>query len=133
MLITHFYDTESAYEHRMLSLFKEVGPNAKEWYDHVSSTYIATPMNAQNYPQAALGAGMTVVSAGLELPDYLIAGALDYEIDAPEGTFGRTRRDVSQLFQNVITLHPIRAVTDAIRLATTDVIVDMGAAMSGLE
>jgi hypothetical protein len=116
----------SAKEARLLGLFKEVGSNARTWGKDVGDTYIKKPMDEGNAPKTVAGAGMAVASTILEAPDYLVAGALDNKLDPPPaGALGRTRRDLAQLAKNIVTVHPIRAVTDACRLATTDLPLDV--------
>ena len=114
----------SAKEERMLYLFKEVGSNMKTWFGNARDNYVVNPVNEGNYTKAA--AGVVVGGAGviMELPDYLISGVIDQRLDPPTGTFGRTRRDIGTLLKDVVTLHPLRSLADASRLAFTDIPMD---------
>ena len=101
-------------ERRTISLFKEVGSNFKEWKDDGMDRYIKTPWQkgGSNYERVmgVVGAGVSTIT---ELPDYLLGGIVDKKVTAERFNTGR---DVRELLKDVVTLHPLRALTDLIRL-----------------
>lgn len=101
-------------ERRTISLFKEVGNNFNEWKDDGIDRYIKTPWQkgGSNYERVMGGVG-AVVSTVNELPDYLLGGIVDKKVTAERFNTGR---DVRELLKDVVTLHPLRALTDVIRL-----------------
>ncbi|MDD5041260.1 MAG: hypothetical protein PHX87_03235 [Candidatus Peribacteraceae bacterium] len=122
---------ESVRERRLTALFKEVGSNLTSWGKDTADRYIAGPVEQQNPVKAVMGSVMAVASAILEAPDAAVAGAFDNPVKYEGRTGLRTTRDVGQFAKNVVTLHPIRAVTDAWRVATTDIPLDLGDAVGG--
>ncbi|MBT5236890.1 hypothetical protein HOL63_00790 [Candidatus Peregrinibacteria bacterium] len=113
-------------ERRTINLFQEVGSNAKEWGGDVGNRYFKTPhQNNSNY-QRGMGAVGAVVSTVTELPDYLIAGVVDKKITSERSN---TVRDVRELVKDVVTLRPLKALSDIVRLpgsATRDAVVFAG-------
>ena len=118
--------TISLRERRTIHLFKEVGSNAKEWGSDVADRYFKTPhQNNSNY-ERGMGVLGATVSTLTELPDYLIAGVVDKNITAERSN---TVRDVGELLKDIVTLRPLKALSDIIRLpgsATRDAIVFAG-------
>ncbi len=113
-------------ESREINLFKEIGGNAKEWGSDVRNRYFETPhQNGSNYQRAmgVLGAGVSTIT---ELPDYLIAGVVDKKITSERSN---TIRDTRELLKDVVTLRPLKALSDVVRLpgsVTRDAVVFAG-------
>lgn len=111
-------------------MFKELGSNAKTWANDMGGTYISGPLKDKDPIKLALGVPMAAASVLFEAPDYLYAGAVDNKLSPPTGIMGRTRRDVSQLFDNVVHLRPLKTLTDGFRLIS-DVPMDGVDALAG--
>ena len=113
-------------ERRTINLFEEVGGNAKEWEGDIVDRYFRTPhQNDSNY-QRGMGVLGAAVSTVTELPDYLIAGVVDKKITSERSN---TIRDMRELFKDVVTIRPLKALSDVVRLpgsATRDSIVFAG-------
>lgn len=104
-------------EERLIGLMKNVGSNFNTWRHDVADTHIKGPVEQGNYPKAAAGAVLAVGSALTELSDYLIAGAVDKDLEAPGGgVMPRTRRDVKALLGDAVKLRPLATVANVIRL-----------------
>lgn len=103
----------------------------KEYGKDVGSTYIASGFKEKDPFKVVTGAVMAPLSLILEGPDQLYDGALGRAYESPTGIAGRTRRDIKLLLKDVFTLHPLRALGDAWRLATSDLILDAGDAIGG--
>ncbi len=104
-------------EARPLHLFKNVGSNFNTWRNDVADTHIKGPVEAGNYPKAAAGSVLAVGSAFFELGDYLIAGAVDKDLEAPGGgVMPRTRRDVKALIGDAVKLKPLATVANVLRI-----------------
>jgi len=97
--------------------FKEVGPNLKTWGTDVKENYIDKPIEEGNALKAVLGAGMVVAEGVLRGPDMVFSGIVDQKKEAPSGLMGRTRQTTGQLLENVVTIHPIRALGNVSELA----------------
>jgi hypothetical protein len=113
-------------ERRTINLFQEVGSNAKEWGGDVVDRYFKTPHQNDSNFQRGMGAVGAVVSTVTELPDYLIAGIVDKKITSERSN---TVRDVRELFKDAVTLRPLKALSDVIRLpgsVTRDAVVFAG-------
>ena len=118
-------------ERRLTHLFKEVGSNLSSWGKDAADRYVVGPVEQGNPVKAVMGSVMAVASTILEAPDAAVAGAFDNRVTYEGRTGLRTTRDVGQFAKNVLTLHPIRAITDVWRVATTDIPLDLGDAVGG--
>lgn len=97
-------------ERRRIHLMKEVGSNFNEWKDDAADRYFKTPKGAYERTMGVVGAGVSTVT---ELPDYLIAGAVDKRINAERFN---TIRDVRETAGDIIKLRPLKAIAGAFRL-----------------
>jgi len=116
-------------ERRLTALFREVGPNLKAWGTETKGRYLDGPVNDGNPVKIAMGSVLAAASAIMEAPDAVIGGIADNKVNYARTGF-RTTRDVGQFAKNVVTLHPIRAVTDALRLPGS-VVLDGGDILGG--
>lgn len=103
----------------------------KEYASDVGETYLSGPCRGRDNLQKITGPIMAGASALLEGPDQLYAGAVGQEYQRPTGIGGRIRRDIGALLGDIVRLRPLRALGDAWRLATSDVILDAGDAIGG--
>ena len=101
-------------ESRPCFWFKEVGNNFKEFGRDTFDTYLKQPVQKKDAVQAVMGPVGVALNTLLTAPDALIAGIADKKLETPKGT--RTGRDIGEFVNDVVTLHPIRAVLDVIRL-----------------
>lgn len=116
-------------ENRLTGLFREVGPNLKAWGKETGERYLAGPVDDGNLLKAVIGSVIAAASTIMELPDAVIGGIADNKVNYAR-TGLRTTRDVGQFAKNVVTLHPIRAATDALRLPGS-VVLDGGDILGG--
>lgn len=120
-------------EARLLGLFRNVGSNFNTWRHDVAETHIKGPVEEGNYPKAAAGAVLAVGSAFTEMTDYLIAGAVDKDLEAPgPGIMPRTRRDVKALIGDAVRLKPLATVANVLRLPGS-VIMDVPEGFLGFD
>lgn len=110
------FPSSGTQESRLLGLFKEVKSNAVTWGKDVKHTYFDEPIAEGNPVKTVAGIGMIMAETVLRLPDVLYAGAVDQRKSAPEGFMGRTRQATGQLVENVVTVHPLRALGNASEL-----------------
>lgn len=118
-------------ESRCIHWFKEVGPNLRDYGRDLSQEYVTGPYKRHDTIQKITGPVMAAASAILEGPDQIIAGAVDKKLEPPHGVLGRMRRDSGEFLKDAVTLHPIRALTDVFRLATSDLLLDAGDLVGG--
>lgn len=119
-------------ERRLTYLLRNIGSNLKEYGGNAAEKYFKNPYRSKDTLKKITGPVMAAVSAVLEGPDQIIAGAIDQQVIRPSGPLGRIRRDSKQLMKDVFTFHPIRAVADGLRLPS-DVILDAGDAAGGFD
>jgi hypothetical protein len=115
-----------ASEHRTIGFMEEIQSYGRD----LKNTYLDAWKGNDTLAKVT-GAGMAGLSAVLEGPDRLYAAAVGQRLENPNGILGRTRRDIGQLLQNVVTLHPLRALGDAWRLGTSDLLLDGADAITG--
>lgn len=118
-------------ERRLIRLFKEVGNNLKSWGGDTFDRYIKGPVEQGNPVKTVMGSVMAAASTLLEASDALVAGVVDNRIPFRERTGLRTTRDAGKFLENVVTLHPFRAASDAWRIATADLPLDAGDVIGG--
>lgn len=116
-------------ESRLLSFFKEVGANLKTYGNDLKDEYIVGPYENNDVIQKITGPIMVAASAILEGTDQIVAGIVDTRLEPPDGVLGRMRRDSWEFVTDVATLHPIRAIAAGFRVATSDLILDVGDAV----
>jgi hypothetical protein len=110
-----FQNGSSLRENRPVFIGREIGSNARTWFDDVNGTYIQQGIREKDPIKIGVGIPMAVASTFTELGDYLMAGAADQRLEPPSGLMGRTRRDIAAIAQNNIR-HPIRTVLSGVRL-----------------
>ena len=118
-------------EHRLIALFKTFGENMKEYGHDLNDQYISGPYNRRDPIQKGLGPVMAAGSVILEGTDQLWAGVVDQKLEKPTGIAGRLRRDTKLLLNDVVTLHPLRAVGDVFRIGLADIPLDIGDTIGG--
>lgn len=101
-------------EKRLCCFFKEIGSNVKEWGGYVNDRYLAGPWKRGDNFQKIMGPINAGVSVLTETGDAILAGIADNRIQY-DAAF-RTPRDVGQAAKHLVTLHPIKFVTDVLRL-----------------
>ncbi len=114
MIITVRFANLPPAEHRLLSFFREMGPNVKEYWNDVKKEYGGAIKNGD-----ALQKGLGVVGGASSLffegTDQLWAGLVDKKVEPPQGPAGRIVRDTKEFLNDVVTLHPLRAASDVFR------------------
>lgn len=130
----NIFDSALAREQRLLFLMKEIGSNTKTWGSDAIDTYIKQPVQKGNVVRTAAGPLMLGLSTVAELPDYIVAGALDYPLDPPKAVpMARMRRDAGELLGNVVKIRPVRALVNALQLLFTDLTMDSAELLLGYE
>jgi len=115
-------------ERRLLSWFKEVGGNFKRWGSDINDRYLSGPYKRNDGWQKIGGPVMAGGAVFTEALDQAVAGALDKRVEPATGLIGRTRRDAKEAVKDLFTGHPLRAVSDVIRLPG-DIVMDTGDAV----
>lgn len=101
-------------ENRCIYLFREVGPNLRNWGSDTVDTYIGKPLEQGNPVKAAIGTIYAGLSGIFELSDYALAGVIDQPLEPTKGL--RTIRDIGQTTRNLIGLRIPSAVLGVLRL-----------------
>lgn len=108
--------------------------NLRNWWRDARSTYVDRPVEEGDPVRMGAGAAMLTASTIMEAPDHFFADLVKNKINPPEDVpFGRTRRDLGKLAENIFTLHPIRAITDAVRLPLSSFPLDVGDIVTGMD
>lgn len=115
-------------EARLIKRESGFGEHMMDYGRDIRDTYLS---NKKGILDTTLGAVMTAASVIAEGPDQAYDAILGREYHRPSGIAGRTRRDIGLLLKDVVTLHPLRALGDAWRIATSDLILDGGDALTG--
>jgi hypothetical protein len=108
-------------ERRLIALMDTMGDNLREYGRDWSQTYIVEPWKSNDPVQVIIGGVGAAASAVLEGTDVLWSGLVDEKYEPPDGMAGRITRDVRLLVTNIGTFHPLRAVGNLWRLATSDI------------
>jgi hypothetical protein len=117
-------------ESRTIYLFKNGLENTKHLLkDEVWNTYLVSPYKKGDTIQMIGGPVMAFANTILAGPDAIYADAVDSRLES-HNRF-RIVRDTRMFFQNVMTLHPLRAAGDAFRVVFNDPILDGGDALFG--
>lgn len=125
------HKTSISAESRLLCWFKEVGSNLKTYGSDLGQEYITGPYQKNDVIQKITGPVMAAASVILEGTDQIVAGVVDQKLEPSNGILGRMRRDGKEFLKDVVTLHPIRAIADGFRLATSDLLLDIGDIVGG--
>ncbi len=96
----------------------------ESWGKSTADKYITQPVEQGNAVKTVLGTAAAGMSAILEVPDAIVAGALDNKVNFNRPGL-RTTRDIGMFTKNALTLHWLRAATDALRIPTTDLPMDL--------
>lgn len=112
-----FYERESGFGEHMI-----------DYKNNLVATYVADKDGVVDYVLGGVGATANLLLKG---PDHLYKAAVGQEFVNPTGIAGNTWADLKSLFDNVIHVHPLRAVGDAWSLATADVPLDVINALTG--
>jgi hypothetical protein len=113
-------------ESRLTFWFQEVGSNVKTYGSDLGQEYITGPYKKNDAIQMITGPVMAAASVILEGTDQIVAGVVDTKLEPPSGALGRMRRDGKELLTDIVRLRPIKAITDVFRLATSDLLLDVG-------
>lgn len=108
-------------ENRHIQLFREVGPNLRNWGSDTVDTYIGKPLENGNPVKAAIGTFYAGLSGIFELSDYALAGVIDQPLQPTKGL--RTIRDIGKTTRDLVRLRLPSVLLDVIRLPG-DVIMD---------
>lgn len=121
-----FRKTHAFGELRLVYWMKEVGPNLRTYGKDLGKEYFTDPYTRKDAIGMVTGPVMAAASVLLEGTDQIFAGIVDQKLTPPSGPLGRMRRDGKEFLKDVVTLHPIRALADGFRLATSDLLLDAG-------
>ncbi len=103
----------------------EIGPNIKTYSHDLWNTYFVDPYHSGDTIEQISGPFVAAASVLLEGTDVLVAGVAGKHLVPPSGPMGRTVRDFKELGSDIIHVHPIHALTDVFRIATTDLLLDI--------
>lgn len=100
-------------EKRLVHWFKEVGPNVRTLGEQLKDT-VAEAAHDRDAIKVVMAPVAVAARVLLQGPDYLYAGIVDQKVEKVDGS--ETAHDVGQVFKNIVTLHPIRAVVGALKV-----------------
>ncbi len=117
----HRFSAAANGERRILSFFKEVGPNLRVASKDMWGTYFKQGWKEKDPVKILAGPFAAAIYAITVLPDDVIGGAFDEKIERPTHTW--IGRDIGLIAKNNV-IHPIRTLLSAARLPG-DAIMDV--------